>query len=180
MKRKAIFLDRDGTLNFDHGYVHRLEDFQFFKNVGKTLKALQDLNYLLVIVTNQSGIGRGYFSEEEFLKLTEWMDWSLQEDFGVVLDGIYYCIHKPEENCPCRKPKPEMLLQAIKDLNIDPSYSFIIGDKFEDLLAGENAKVKHKILVTTGQAVTQQALEKADFVLNDISEIINIIQNLSK
>ncbi|HDL4291284.1 TPA: HAD-IIIA family hydrolase, partial [Mannheimia haemolytica] len=90
MGKKAIFLDRDGTINIDHGYVHQIDDFQFIDGVGKALKQLQDKGYLLVLVTNQSGIARGYFSEAQFMQLTEWMDWSLDEDYGVVLDGIYY------------------------------------------------------------------------------------------
>lgn len=90
--KKAIFLDRDGTLNIDHGYVYKIEDFQFIEGSIDALKALKELGYLLVLVTNQSGIARGYFSEEQFLQLTEWMDWSLA-DRGIDLDGIYYCPH---------------------------------------------------------------------------------------
>ena len=106
--KKAIFLDRDGTLNIDHGYVYKIEDFQFIEGSIDALKALKELGYLLVLVTNQSGIARGYFSEEQFLQLTEWMDWSLA-DRGIDLDGIYYCPHHPEgkgeykEDCACRK-----------------------------------------------------------------------------
>lgn len=177
MGKKAIFLDRDGTINIDHGYVHQIDDFQFIDGVGKALKALQDKGYLLVLVTNQSGIARGYFSEAQFLQLTEWFDWSLEEDYGVVLDGIYYCPHHPEgngeyrQNCDCRKPNAGMFEQAIKELKIEPAQSIMVGDKLEDMLAAENAGVKTKILVRTGKAVTAEAEAAADYVLNSLADL---------
>ena len=148
--KKAVFLDRDGTLNIDHGYVHKIDAFQFIEGSIDALKALKEMGYLLVLVTNQSGIARGYFSEDQFLQLTEWMDWSLA-DRGVDLDGIYYCPHHPEgkgeykEDCECRKPKSGMLLEAIKALRIDPAQSIMVGDKIEDLKAGIGAKVKTNV-----------------------------------
>ncbi|MCK3655888.1 D-glycero-beta-D-manno-heptose-1,7-bisphosphate 7-phosphatase [Pasteurellaceae bacterium Macca] len=181
MANKAIFLDRDGTLNIDHGYVHQIDDFQLIEGVGKALKRLQDKGYLLVLVTNQSGIARGYFSEAQFLQLTEWLDWSLEEDYGVVLDGIYYCPHHPEgqapyrEVCDCRKPQAGMLLQAIKELDIDPKRSFMVGDKLEDMLAGENAGVKTKVLVRTGKAVTPEAEANADYVINSVVDLVALV-----
>lgn len=177
MGKKAIFLDRDGTINVDHGYVHQIDDFQFIDGVGKALKQLQDKGWLLVLVTNQSGIARGYFSEEQFLQLTEWLDWSLDEDYGVVLDGIYYCPHHPEgqgeyrENCDCRKPQAGMFVQAIKDLGIDPAKSVMVGDKLEDMLAAQNAGVKTKILVRTGKDVTDEAAQAADRVIDSLAEL---------
>ncbi|EEF15720.1 D,D-heptose 1,7-bisphosphate phosphatase [Actinobacillus minor 202] len=182
MANKAIFLDRDGTINIDHDYVHKIDDFQFIEGVGKALKQLQDKGYLLVIVTNQSGIARGYFSEEQFHQLTEWMDWSLDEDYGVVLDGIYYCPHHPEgkgeyrEVCDCRKPNAGMFLQAIKDLNIDPAKSYMVGDKLEDLLAAEAAGVKTKVLVHTGKAVTEEGKAKADLVLDSLVDLVRYVK----
>ena len=166
MANKAIFLDRDGTINADHGYVHKIDDFQFIEGVGKALKQLQDKGYLLVLVTNQSGIARGYFSEAQFHQLTEWMDWSLDEDYGVVLDGIYYCPHHPEgkgefkADCDCRKPKAGMFLEAIKDLNIDPKQSYMVGDKLEDLLAAEAAGVFY--LPKKNNEAIYQIIQKKD------------------
>ena len=183
--KKAIFLDRDGTLNIDHGYVHQIDDFQFIENSIEALKELKAMGYLLVLVTNQSGIARGYFSEDQFLQLTEWMDWSLA-DRGVDLDGIYYCPHHPEgqgefrQDCDCRKPKPGMLLQAIKELKIDPEQSFMVGDKVEDLLAGEAAKVRYKILVKTGKPLTAQGEALADYVLASVADLPRIIKNILK
>lgn len=182
---KAIFLDRDGTLNVDHGYVHQIDDFQFIEGSIEALQELKNMGYLLVLVTNQSGIARGYFSEDQFLSLTEWMDWSLA-DRGVDLDGIYYCPHHPEgqgefkQDCDCRKPKAGMLLQAIKELNIDPEQSFMVGDKIEDLQAGFAAKVRSKVLVKTGKTITQEGEELADFVLESIAELPRIVCKVAK
>lgn len=176
MANKAVFLDRDGTINVDYGYVHQIDDFHFIDGVIDALLQLKKKGYLLVLVTNQSGIARGYFSEEQFLQLTEWFDWSLA-DRGVDFDGIYYCPHHPEgqgeyrEDCDCRKPKAGMFTQAIADLNIDPTQSIMVGDKLEDLLAAENAGVKTKILVRTGKEVTPQAEAKADKVLDSLADL---------
>ncbi|MBN6709869.1 D-glycero-beta-D-manno-heptose 1,7-bisphosphate 7-phosphatase [Haemophilus haemoglobinophilus] len=180
---KAIFLDRDGTLNIDHGYVHEIDNFQFIEGSIEALQALKKMGYLLVLVTNQSGIARGYFSEDQFLQLTEWMDWSLA-DRGVDLDGIYYCPHhidgigEYKQDCDCRKPKAGMLLQAIKELNIDPNLSFMIGDKKEDLLAGKSAAVKTNILVRTGKEITEDGLALADYVLDSIADLPELIKGI--
>ncbi|OOF58658.1 D-glycero-beta-D-manno-heptose 1,7-bisphosphate 7-phosphatase [Rodentibacter myodis] len=173
---KAVFLDRDGTLNIDYGYVHDIDHFKFIDGVIETLRELKSMGYLLVLVTNQSGIARGYFSEEQFLQLTEWMDWSLAEQ-GVDLDGIYYCPHHPEgkgeyqEDCDCRKPKSGMLLQAIKELKIDPTQSVMVGDKIDDLKAGIGAKVKTNVLVRTGKKITEEGEVLADYVLDSLADL---------
>ncbi|UXN36668.1 D-glycero-beta-D-manno-heptose 1,7-bisphosphate 7-phosphatase [Avibacterium paragallinarum] len=182
---KAIFLDRDGTINIDHGYVHQIDDFQFIESGIEALQQLKAMGYLLVLVTNQSGIARGYFSEQQFLQLTEWMDWSLA-DRGVDFDGIYYCPHHPEgkgeykEDCDCRKPKSGMLLQAIKELHIDPALSFMVGDKKEDMQAGKGAGVKTCVLVRTGKAVTEESEKSADIVINSVADLPALIKKLKK
>ena len=182
---KAIFLDRDGTLNIDYGYVHKIDNFKFIDGAIDALRELKKMGYMLVLVTNQSGIARGYFSEEQFLQLTEWMDWSLAEQ-DVDLDGIYYCPHHPEgkgeykEDCDCRKPKPGMLLQAIKELKIDPTQSIMVGDKVEDIKAGISAKVKMHVLVRTGKPVTEEGESVADYVLDSIVELPRILKRLKK
>lgn len=182
---KAIFIDRDGTLNVDHGYVHQIDDFQFIDGSIEALLTLKSMGYLLVLVTNQSGIARGYFSEQQFLQLTEWMDWSLA-DRGVDLDGIYYCPHlmggvgQYDQDCDCRKPKSGMLLQAIQELNIDVNRSFMVGDKYEDLLAGIGANISQNILVRTGKAITAEGKELASVVLDSIADLPDYIASLSK
>ncbi|MBN6062729.1 D-glycero-beta-D-manno-heptose 1,7-bisphosphate 7-phosphatase [Aggregatibacter actinomycetemcomitans] len=178
---KAVFLDRDGTLNIDYGYVHEIDHFRFIDGSIEALKKIKDMGYLLVLVTNQSGIGRGYFTEQQFLQLTEWMDWSLA-DRGVDLDGIYYCPHHPEakiaefkQDCDCRKPKSGMLLQGIKELEIDPERSIMIGDKIEDLWAGKGAKIGTNILVRTGKDITPEGEREADYVLDSIADLPGLI-----
>ena len=182
---KAIFLDRDGTLNIDYGYVHEIDNFKFIDGSIDALRELKKMEYMLVLVTNQSGIARGYFSEEQFLQLTEWMDWSLAEQ-DVDFDGIYYCPHYPEgkgeykEECDCRKPKSGMLLQAIKELKIDPRKSVMVGDKVDDLKAGIGANVETNVLVRTGKDVTEEGEQLADYVLDSIADLPRILKRTIK
>ncbi|QHA88320.1 D-glycero-beta-D-manno-heptose 1,7-bisphosphate 7-phosphatase [Serratia rhizosphaerae] len=178
----AIFLDRDGTINVDHGYVHEIDDFQFIDGVIDACRELKNMGFALVLVTNQSGIARGMFSEEQFMYLTEWMDWSLA-DRGVDFDGIYFCPHHPEaaveelrQACDCRKPQPGMLLQAQQELNIDMAASYMVGDKLEDMQAAAAAGVGTKVLVRTGKAVTAEGEQQADWVLNSLAELPQAIK----
>lgn len=180
---KAIFLDRDGTLNIDYGYVHEIDQFHFIEGSIEALQQLKQMGYLLVLVTNQSGIARGYFSEQQFLQLTEWMDWSLA-DRGVDLDGIYYCPHHPDgigefkQDCDCRKPKAGMLNQAIKELKIDPARSIMIGDKMEDMIAGKSAGIKTNILVRSGKPISEDGEKLADHVIDSITDVVALIKKL--
>ena len=143
---KAIFLDRDGVINVDKAYVSKIEDFEFCEGVFEALIHFQTLGYLLIIVTNQSGIGRGYYSEEDFQKLTAWMQKELLH-VQIKIDAIYHCPHAPILNCSCRKPKSGMLLQAIEDFNIDVKSSWMIGDKQTDIEAALGAGVTNTILL---------------------------------
>ncbi|OON39856.1 D-glycero-beta-D-manno-heptose-1,7-bisphosphate 7-phosphatase [Izhakiella australiensis] len=173
----AIFLDRDGTLNVDHGYVYEIDNFEFIDGAIEALRELKEMGYLLVLVTNQSGIARGMFSEEDFAQLTEWMDWSLA-DRDVDLDGIYYCPHHPQgsidafrQACNCRKPQPGMLLDAQKYLRIDMARSIMVGDKLEDMQAAAAAGVGKKALVRTGKPVTAESQAAADWVIESLADL---------
>ena len=175
--KPAIFLDRDGTINLDHGYVHLSDDFQFIEGVIDAMVELKKMGYLLVLITNQSGIARGLFTEDQFMHLTEWMDWSLA-DRDVDLDGIYFCPHHPQamieeyrQDCECRKPKAGMFVDAQAQLDIDMSASYMIGDKMEDMLAASAAGVGHKVLVRTGKDVTPESESAADVVLNSLADL---------
>jgi len=172
----AIFLDRDGVINVDTGYVYLVDDFKFIDGVIDALLQLKQKGYLLVVVTNQSGIARGMFTEEQFMSLTEWMDWSLA-DRGVDLDGIYFCPHHPSEgsdqyrkSCTCRKPGPDMILDAVKHLDIDLTRSYMVGDKPSDMKAAINAGVAHKILVETGKAITEEGRALAEAIYPSLVE----------
>lgn len=165
---RAIFLDRDGTINVEKNYLHKVEDFEFVSNAIEGLKLLQQQGYLLIIVTNQSGIGRGYYSEEDFSILNEWMIDSL-ETKGIHVDRVYYCPHLPDAKiekyrvqCNCRKPALGMYEAAIEEYKIDLSKSFAIGDKLRDceicrmtecrgFLVGENEKTDILEQVKSGQ-----------------------------
>ncbi len=176
MANPAIFLDRDGVINVDTGYVYLVDDFKFIDGVIDALLQLKQKGYLLVVVTNQSGIARGLFTEEQFMSLTEWMDWSLA-DRGVDLDGIYFCPHHPSEgsdqyrkSCTCRKPGPDMILDAVKHLDIDLTRSYMVGDKPSDMKAAINAGVAHKILVETGKAITEEGRALAEAIYPSLVE----------
>jgi D-glycero-D-manno-heptose 1,7-bisphosphate phosphatase len=153
--RPAAFLDRDGVLNHDSGYVGRIEEFIWLDGARDALKLLQQAGYVLVIVTNQSGIARGRYSEADFQALSAWMKRDLAE-IGVTLDGIYHCPHLPPEpgeaGCLCRKPLPGMLLQAQADLRLDLSRSLMFGDKPQDLEAGRAAGVARCIRIRSHYA----------------------------
>lgn len=142
---KAIFLDRDGTINVDYGYVYKIEDLKFIDGVIEALQILSSLGYKLIIITNQSGIGRAFYSEEEFLKFNEYM-LKLLKDNNITIDGVYYCPHGPSDDCNCRKPKLKLFYDAIKDFNIDTNNSFVIGDKERDLSICEVENVKGILL----------------------------------
>lgn len=135
---KVVFLDRDGTINVEKDYLYKIEDFEFLPGVIEALRDLQSAGYKLVVITNQSGIARGYYTEEDFQKLNTWMLNELK-DHGVEIAAVYYCPHHPEakiekyrEECSCRKPRLGMYEQAIKDFDIALEKSYAIGDKIRD------------------------------------------------
>jgi len=176
-KVPAIFLDRDGTINVDHGYVHEIDNFQFIDGVIDAMRELKEMGFALVIVTNQSGIARGMYSEEQFMQLTEWMDWSLA-DRDIDLDGIYFCPHLPDasvenyrQQCDCRKPQPGMILSAAEELDIDLAASYIVGDKIDDVMAGKAAGVGKTVLVRTGKPVTSEGEAAADWVIESLASL---------
>lgn len=168
---KALFLDRDGVINVDHGYVYKSETFEFTPGLIALLKQAQASGYKLVVVTNQSGIGRGYYTQADFEKLTRWMLARLLEQ-GVTIAGVYYCPHDPATPCECRKPAPGMFLQAIKDHKIDPAQSWMIGDKESDIEAALAAGVQNSVLITHGKAVSAT---KATYARNDLLDTIALI-----
>ena len=177
MAKPAVFIDRDGVINIDHGYVHTTDDFEYVEGVFEACKKLKAMGYMLVLVTNQSGIARGMFTEDEFLTLTEWMDWNFVDN-GVEFDGIYYCPHHPTEgkgdylqDCKCRKPKPGMFISARDFLKIDMAGSVMIGDKADDIKAAAAAEVGTKILVRAGKAITEEGEQLADTVLDSVADV---------
>ena len=146
MKKKIIFLDRDGVINYDYGYVSQIDKFEFIDGVFEACKYFQKLNYEIIIITNQSGIGRGYYSEKEFYTLRQWILNRFKEQEINILK-VYFCPHTPEENCRCRKPNIGMIENACKDFDIDLENSWLIGDKITDIQTAINANIKNYILI---------------------------------
>lgn len=143
---KAVFLDRDGIINFDYGYVGTIDRFKIIPGLIESLKIFQLHNYLIIIVTNQSGIGRRYFSSKDYEKVKKHMN-KIFSDNNVYITAVFHCPHVPEDNCFCRKPKPGMLLEAIKKYRIDVNKSILFGDHERDVLAGISAGIKENILI---------------------------------
>jgi len=153
-KNKAVFLDRDGVLNHEMGdYIRRIEDFEVLDNFA-ALKELQDRGYLLIVATNQGGLAKGWYSEDELAKMHQKLidDYSA---YGVRFTDFFYCPHHPDftGDCDCRKPKPGLLVKGIEKYNIDPARSYFIGDRERDVVAGTAAGVKG-ILIDSDQPIS--------------------------
>ena len=158
---KAVFLDRDETLNPDPGYINEPDLFSLYPWVGGELARLKKHGFLLILVSNQSGIGRGLIQWEQLLAIHEKLEQELQAQSGIRLDFIKVCPHHPGEDCGCRKPKPKMILDAIAELELDPRHCYMIGDRQSDFDAGVNAGLRKSFRVRPGdeaslrQAVTE-------------------------
>ena len=147
-RKPAALLDRDGVINVDHGYVHRPEDFEWMPGAIEAIKWLNDNHFLTLVVTNQAGIARGYYTEEDFKRLTGWIGDRLREH-GAHLDATYHCPHHPTEGlggyrvrCNCRKPEPGLIERAAQEWNFSKRDSFLIGDNESDMLAAQRAGVR--------------------------------------
>lgn len=166
---RAVFLDRDGTIMEDSNYVGDVERVVLIPSAVGALKRLRDAGYKLFIITNQSGVGRGFFTREA----VEQIHTHLDEQFGkagVRFDGYYVCPHHPEDNCDCRKPKPKFLLDAAREYGLDLARSFMIGDRASDIGAGANAGTKTILVLTGGGRETLVKNEtKPDHVAGDIA-----------
>ena len=153
---RAVFFDRDGVLNEDSEYLFEIEKFKWIDGAREAIKLCNDKNFLAIVVTNQSGVARGFFSEEDVEKLHNFMQEDLK-NFSAHIDAFYYCPHHPESKiekykkiCNCRKPKPGMILQAAKDFNIDLKNSILFGDRQRDIDSAKNAGIKAGIFFEGG------------------------------
>jgi D-glycero-D-manno-heptose 1,7-bisphosphate phosphatase len=179
--RRAAFLDRDGVINREIGYLHRWEDFEFLPGALQAMKRLHDADYALVIVTNQSGIARGYYTEADYQALTEELR-SAMANAGCPPAGIYHCPHHPSGSvtelaieCECRKPQPGMLLRAARELGLSLSDSIMVGDKLADAQAGRIAGVGQVFLVRSGHTLEPQAELTADGVFDDLAGCVQAL-----
>ena len=171
---KVVFLDRDGVINIEKDYLHTIDDFEFVDGVFSSLAYLQKLGYKFVIITNQSGIGRGYYTLEQYQLLTNWMKEQFKQN-NIEIAEVYCCPHAPNDNCECRKPNIGMIKQASKILNIDYAKSWLIGDKDSDIQTAINANIENTIQVRSGHKFNEK-LSKADFIIDSIKDIPNIIK----
>lgn len=152
-KNKALFLDRDGVINVEKNYVYKIEDFEFMDGIFEVMRSYQEQGYLLIVITNQAGIGRGYYTEEDFNMLNEWMLKRLADE-GIHITKVYHCPYHPEygireykKDSFDRKPNPGMILRAAKEFEIDLDASILVGDKESDIQAGKRAGVKMNVLL---------------------------------
>jgi len=179
--KATIFLDRDGVINYDYEYTHQIKDFVFIEDVFEVCRYFIQLGYQLVIITNQSGIARAYYSEEDFDKLNQWM----LEQFkinNIEIKAVYYCPHHPTKGigkykiaCQCRKPNPGMIIQAALEHQIDLSQSILIGDNLSDIKAGKTAGIGRNFLVNTGKKEVIDKDKIADASFDNLSSLKDCI-----
>ena len=175
MPIKTVFLDRDGVINKEVGYLHKIQDFEFIDGVFKACLYFQSLDYQIIVVTNQSGIGRGYYNEGDFHIINNWMLEQFKNKRIEILD-VFFCPHDPESNCDCRKPKPGMFNQANEKHDIDMEKSWMIGDKEADVAAANSAGIKNTILVKSGHTIDEEN-SNARFILGSIDKAKEIIKS---
>jgi len=182
-KNKAIFLDRDGVVNIEKDYVYRVSDFDFIDGVFEACLAFNKADYKLIIMTNQAGIGRGYYTELDFDKLTNWMLEKFNQ-YNIHIDGVYYCPHHPVHGkgqylkiCECRKPEPGMILKASKDHDLDLDRSILVGDKLSDIKAGQTAGIGRNYFVRTGKFIPEKDSVLADDIFDTLYDVVNFISS---
>ncbi|MCL6591034.1 MAG: HAD family hydrolase [Firmicutes bacterium] len=174
---KALFLDRDGVINVEDNYIYKIADFKFKDGIFEVLRHFQSLDYLLVVITNQSGIARGYYNEADFWALTGWMVKQFSSQ-GIKIAKVYFSPYHPEhglgkykKDSNCRKPKPGMILQAQQDLDLDLASSILVGDQETDIEAGINAGIKRNILISE---LPLSKPTKATIVVRSIRDLLGI------
>lgn len=186
---RAVFIDRDGTISEEVGYINHVSRFRLFPYSAAALKQLHDNGYLAIVITNQAGVARGYFSEEMVQAIHKQMTKDL-ETGGATLDAIYYCAHHPtvgeppyQLDCDCRKPKPGLLLRAARDYDIDLANSWMVGDRYSDIELAANAGVKSALVLSGyGRGEWEHQRDnwtiQPDLVAEDLLAAVNQIGNL--
>lgn len=159
--QKALFIDRDGIINVDHGYVYTIKDFEFSEGIFELLRLFINAEYKLFVVTNQSGIDRGYYDESDFHTLTTWMTEAFAKK-DIRIEKVFYCPHTPDAMCHCRKPEIGMIEQALLEYPLDLRHSWMIGDKSSDITLADNAHIGNTIYI--GEEPLSQATYSFDSV----------------
>ena len=182
LTRRAVFLDRDGTINVEKNYLYKIEDYEFIPGAPEAIKKLKEAGFLVVVVSNQAGIARGYFDERAVEQLHRHIQSELAA-YGTSIDAFYFCPHHPDEGlgeykvaCDCRKGNPGMLLQAAREHNVDLHRSFMVGDKLADIEAGKRAGCE-ALLVLTGYGEKTALKEEAHTVekCQDVNGAVRLI-----
>lgn len=176
MSRRFVLIDRDGTLNVEKHYLSDPDQLELYPGAGAAVRRLNQLGLGVVVVTNQSGIARGYFDLERLAEIHRRLDQVLAAE-GAHLDGLYVCPHGPDEECACRKPRPGMILQAVADHGFDPARAFVIGDKEVDVELGHGVGAV-SFLVRTGHGAKAVATSRADYIVDDLAAAVAQIERL--
>jgi D-glycero-D-manno-heptose 1,7-bisphosphate phosphatase len=168
----AVFLDRDGTINEDTGYVSDPEGLVVLPGAGEAIRRLNEQGIKVIVITNQSGVGRGYYTANDVMAVNERLEELLLLD-GARLDGIYYCPHRPDQLCGCRKPETGLIVRAAAEHEIDLKRSFVVGDKAADVEMAKRAEAKGILVLTGKGAEEEEKLEESpDFTAKDILDAI--------
>jgi D-glycero-D-manno-heptose 1,7-bisphosphate phosphatase len=184
--KKAAFLDRDGTINADRGYVYRKEDFMFLPGAVDGMRRIEKLGYRLIIITNQSGIGRGYYTESDYKKLEEWMLRQLKAQ-EVSVTAVYYCPHHPRAAiqtyariCNCRKPGTGLFEQAVREHHVDMSQSVVIGDKMRDLAICAGTSAKGFLIYCGQQQKRADGIRQLKGGLAEVADILETYEDMDE
>ena len=185
MTNKFIIFDRDGVINIEKNYLYKIEDFEYENGVVESLKELEKLGYKFVIITNQAGIAKGYYTEEDYYKLEKFIINDLNKK-GIVIEKTYFCPHHPKgigkyrKNCECRKPNKQNFLKAINEFNIDVKNSYMIGDRITDLIPAKELGF-NTVLVKTGYGLKNiKEIEEKNLkslIMENIPEFVDYIKN---
>ena len=172
MANRAVFIDRDGTMAKDVSYCSRPEDFKLLPHTAEAVSLLNQHGFKVIVITNQSGIARGYFTEETLAEIHGKMKNELAKE-GAWVDAIYHCPHHPDDNCQCRKPKPKLALQAARDHDIELGSSFVVGDLQMDIDLGK--AIGCRTILIGAPPMNGDETAKPDIVVSDLSKAVQII-----
>jgi len=182
-KKRAVFLDRDGLINkkpAEHDYIKNWKEFKFLPNVAKAIRQLNK-DFLVIVISNQRGVGRGIMSKEDVVDIHNRMRKALEKQ-NATIDGVYFCPHNIEDNCNCRKPKPGLLLKAARDFKIDLPKSYMIGDDLSDVEAGKKVGLKTILIIKQKSNIFQKIKKerRPDYIFPDLLEAVKMIEKKFK
>jgi D-glycero-D-manno-heptose 1,7-bisphosphate phosphatase len=176
MRKRAIILDRDGTIVRDYNYLDDPRRLEFLPGAAAALRQFTERGHPIIIVTNQSGVGRGRLTLERMHEINERF-LRMVEEIGATVEGLYSCPHRPEDDCECRKPKPKLVLDGAAAVGFEPAHSVVIGDKSSDIALGRNLQAVTMLVTDDGRATDGDWVEP-DYLIRDLLEAVRIVANL--